>query len=299
MLAFGQTGVLAIGSNGFINDLGVTQCVDHSLCNDHLITYRAVLTFRQTSVDTIGSNGIVDRFGMTQRIHSRSHARQFDIALGTTNNGIIAACIGTIGSNLIFYLSHTGCVGLKVIHIDPGGIITVLTVSHIVHKVNMVGFAGQSDGSSLPGLYQSPYDLVGICTLCIILAVASQLQLHVLTGGIGIVVAVNIECNGGASLQGLAEVDTEGGPAVACMAQLQSIAAAVCRSRNACISIGYSIESSIPTRTHFGELHDIACILEANTRFKVAGKDQILSCQNMQRTENRYQGHRQHQKQCQ
>ena len=121
----------------------------------------------------------------------------------------------------------------------------MLTICHIVEEIDMVGIGCQSDSGRRPSIHQRPYDLIGIGTCCVSLTLAGQLQLHVLTGSGGRVVAVNIEGNGGTSLQGLTEVHPETGPAFTAVACLQSIAAAVCGSGYTCLSISHSCEGDI------------------------------------------------------
>ena len=133
----------------------------------------------------------------------------------------------------------------------------MLAISHIVEEIHMVAIGGQRDGNTcLPGFHQSPNDLVGIIALRNILAVCSQFQLHILVCAICrpvIVVAVDIKCDGTASGQGLAEVQPETGPAMACVAYLQGIAAAVCRRSHIGIGIGYSFDGGILRRASAGK----------------------------------------------
>ena len=136
---------------------------------------------------------------------------------------------------------------LEVIHHQPGGNFTVLTVGHIVEEIHMITVCGQGDGGCIPGFHQSPYDLIGIFACRKGLAASGQLQLYILSALLGIVVSVDIKGDGSTGLQGLAEVHTERGPAMVCMAQLQGIAAAVYRSSDTCVSIGYSFKCDIAT----------------------------------------------------
>ena len=125
----------------------------------------------------------------------------------------------------------------------------MLTVCHIVHKVYIIGVSSQPDANfCLPGFHQSPYNLVGIIAFRESLTVFGQFQLQIFVSAgsnLIIVVAIDSKGKGGAGFQRLTKIDTEGGPAMACVAQLQGIAATVCRSGHICIRISHSFDSDI------------------------------------------------------
>ena len=157
----------------------------------------------------------------------------------------------------------------------------MLAISHIVEEIHMVAIGGQRDGNTcLPGFHQSPNDLVGIIALRNILAVCSQFQLHILVCAICrpvIVVAVDIKCDGTASGQGLAEVQPETGPAMACVAYLQGIAAAVCRRSHIGIGIGYSLDGNILRYARTGKVQFVALVLKVQADQNIACGFRFLS----------------------
>ena len=142
----------------------------------------------------------------------------------------------------------------------------------------MVGISSQSDSGCLPGFCRCPYDLIGIVACCIIFAVRGQLQLHILAIGLSIEATINIEGNSDTSLQCLTKVNAEGRPAAACVAQLQGITAAVCRSRDIYIGIRYPFNGGILTGSCYSEQTCIACDLKANTFQEVSFRCDRLDC---------------------
>ena len=143
------------------------------------------------------------------------------------------------------------------------------SVCHVVEQIQVVAVGSQGNGCCIPGVYQSPYDLVCICAGSIALGIAGQLQLHILAAGIRFVVAIEPEGNGGAGLQGLAEVQAEVGPAVVGVACLQNIVAV------------YGSDFKIQARSQSSKGYNVALVIKANTAFNVTGKYQRLCCQNV------------------
>ena len=64
--AFGQTGILTIGSNSLIGNHVVTQSGNDSLLSGSIITTRAVSAFGQTGILTIGSNSLIGNHVVAQ-----------------------------------------------------------------------------------------------------------------------------------------------------------------------------------------------------------------------------------------
>ena len=69
MLAFSQAGSSTSRSNGLVGHLGVTQCVNHILLDQHFLTDGAVLAFSQAGSSTSRSNGLVGHLGVTQCVN--------------------------------------------------------------------------------------------------------------------------------------------------------------------------------------------------------------------------------------
>ena len=84
------------------------------------------------------------------------------IALGTRYAGSIAR------------ITRTSM--LDVIKQDPGGMLALLTVSHVVVQIQMVAVCGQgNDIACLPLIYQRPNNLIGVGAFRIFLAFCGQL----------------------------------------------------------------------------------------------------------------------------
>ena len=71
MLAFGKSRSGAGGSDGFVNDLGVTERINNRLRNEGFVANGAMLALGQTRLGTSGSNGLINCFGVTERFNNR------------------------------------------------------------------------------------------------------------------------------------------------------------------------------------------------------------------------------------
>ena len=211
--------------------------------------------------------------GISHSFHSNSVSNACERFLFAAYLKVHTCC--KVNGGLIGYIRLVRCSRLyclEVIQQQPGSNVPVAAVCHIVEEVYVVTVGGQGNGCGPPGLYHSPKHLIGVFAGGVGLCIRSQFDLYIFgcATGIIVVVAVGIEGDDGACLQGLAEAYAEAGPAIIFVAHLQGVVAAVFRGGNACIGISYSFDGGILCHACTGKEVFVAGCFKVDALCKVA-----------------------------